>query len=88
MNVEMVKTMLHESPTDISTERSLKRIRRAMPVPNDFRIIWAEIQQYHKHPAGIVLTMEGIIYKAPKSVVSENNKRIKKEKKSIPRKNY
>jgi len=39
MNVEMVKTMLHESPTDISTERSLKRIRRAMPVPNDFRII-------------------------------------------------
>lgn len=86
MNAEMIKSMLAESPTDVSTEKSLKKIRRAMPVPNDFQIIWAEIQQYHNHPAGIVLTMEGIIYKAPKSVVAENNKRIKKEEKEDPKK--
>lgn len=74
---KLMKTM-PSSPTELSKE-NITRIREYMPVPNDFEILWADIQSFDGFPGGTVITDRGIVLKASrrtlkKSRTGENRK--------------
>lgn len=75
-----IKAQLPESPTPL-TVRNLKKIQRLLPVPTDYEIMWAEVQSFGNHPAGVVITDRALILKAPKSEIKKQNQEIKKENK-------
>ena len=70
---------LSKSPTELS-EKNKKKIQEYMPVPNDFEILWADINSFGGYPSGIVLTNKGIISKAPRPDIKERKKKEKNEK--------
>ena len=73
---------LPKTKTDISDSKVRNKIRKYIPVPNDFRILWADISSYGGYPGGIVLTDRGVIIKAPKaSFFHADNANSKKEQK-------
>jgi len=68
-----------ESPTELSAKNK-KKIYEYIPVPNDFDILWADINSFGGYPSGIVLTNKGIICKAPRPDIKEKKKENKNEK--------
>lgn len=70
---------LAESPTELS-DRNKKKIYEYIPVPNDFDILWADINAFGGYPSGIVLTNKGIVCKAPQHDMKENKKQKKNER--------
>lgn len=68
-------SQLSNSPTKL-TKKNVKKIHQFLPVPSDYKILWAEIQSFGNHPAGIVITDQAIIIKLPKNVIKEKNKEI------------
>ncbi len=76
---EKLIAALPASPTDVSSKREIKKIQQFIPVPTDYHILWADIQNYGGYPCGIVITEEALILKAPKDSVTEENKRRKQE---------
>ena len=71
---------LPKTKVDISDPKIRKRIRKYLPVPNDFKILWADISSYGGYPGGIVLTDRGIVIKAPKESFSVKRKSADKKK--------
>lgn len=70
---------LTESPEELS-DTNKKKIYEYIPVPNDFDILWADINSFGGYPSGIVLTNKGIVTKAPRYDKEENKNETKKEK--------
>lgn len=54
-----------ESPTEL-TNHNLKKIKEYMPVPNDFEILWADINAFGGYPSGLVMTSRGMVFKSPR----------------------
>ena len=61
------------SPTEL-TEKNIAKIRTFLPVPNDFDILWADIQSFSGYPEGTVITNRGIILKASRRALKKKNK--------------
>lgn len=59
---ELIKK-LPESPTELN-KSTVKKIYRYIPVPTDYKIIWADIVSFGGCPAGVVITDRAIIVKA------------------------
>lgn len=68
---------LPASPTAL-TKKSIKKIRKKIPVPNDFTIIWASIERFGADPKGIVITEESLIVKGGIEDCHQNQKEDKK----------
>lgn len=88
---EYIATLIKKlgpSPTDITSEKSKNKIHEYLPVPKDFEILWAEIIAFGGHPAGIVFTDRGIVFKAGRKYVRDENKRRKEEEGSAERLKY
>lgn len=68
-----------EKSTELS-EKNKKKIHEYIPVPNDYEILWADINSFGGYPSGIVLTNRGIVCKAPRPDIKENKKQKKNEK--------
>ena len=74
--------MLPKSPTSLD-EATVEKIHRYIPVPTDYKILWADIGSLGGYPAGIVITDHAIIVKASRKEVKNNNIQIReKQKKS------
>ena len=73
-SVEKLIEGLAGSPTELS-DRNKKRLYESLPVPNDFTILWADINSFGAYPSGIVLTNKGIICKAPRPDSKEENEK-------------
>lgn len=61
MMEQFIKDFMNElakSPTALS-EGNKKKIHEYIPVPNDFDILWADINSFGGYPSGIVLTDRG-----------------------------
>ena len=71
-----------ESPTEL-TDSNCKKIRAYMPVPNDFKILWAEITSFSGYPAGVVITDKGIVFKASRKALKENKTKEKSREKEL-----
>ena len=69
---KLMKTM-SPSPTEL-TEKNIKKIREYMPVPNDFDILWADIQSFAGYPEGTVITNKGIVLKASRRALKKRKK--------------
>ena len=76
---------LPESPTEL-TPKNIKKIHQLLPVPNDYKVLWAEVRAFGGHPAGVIITDQALIMKAERKTVSERNKEIKKENKGVKKK--
>lgn len=77
--IENLISELPESPTEL-TEKNRKKIHEYLPVPNDFKILWADISSFGGYPSGIVLTDKGIVSKAPRPSIEEKKKEKRNEK--------
>lgn len=80
--VEKLMQTMPESPTEL-TDSNCKKIRAYMPVPNDFKILWAEITSFSGYPAGVVITDKGIVFKASRKALKENKTKEKSREKEL-----
>lgn len=65
--------LLPESPFEL-TKSNIKKIHTRIPVPNDFKILWADISSLNGYPSGVVITDRALIYKTHKALVKEERK--------------
>ena len=63
--VEQIMLKLPTSKTELSAD-NIKKIHRYLPVPSDYKILWADILSFGGYPAGIVITDKGLIIKSTK----------------------
>ena len=71
--VELLKNELGKSPFEL-TDSNIKKIKRRLPVPTDYNIVWADIDSLNGYPSGIVITEQALVYKAPKELVRKKRK--------------
>lgn len=76
---ELIKT-LPKSPTTLD-ETTVEKIYRYIPVPTDYKILWADIVSFGGYPAGVVITERAIIVKASREEAKNNKTQIKEENK-------
>lgn len=67
---------LPPSPVNL-TEKNKKKIYNNLPVPSDYKILWADIDKFRGYPSGLVITDKGIIIKSSKKDVKNFNKKNK-----------
>jgi len=73
MQFNELKDNLPTSPTNISSTNTTNKIKQYLPVPNDFKIYWADVYSYGNYPSGIVLTDKGFVIKASKKTIKNNS---------------
>lgn len=76
---EIIAT-LPNSPT-VLDKTTVEKIYRYIPVPTDYKILWADVGSFGGYPAGIVITDRAIIVKASREEAKNNKAQIKKENK-------
>lgn len=81
---ELIST-LPKSPT-LLDKPTIDKIHRYIPVPTDYKIIWADIGGFGGYPAGVVITDRAIIVKASREEVKNNKSQTKQENKKRPSK--
>lgn len=72
---------LPESPVDL-TEKNLRRIHELIPVPTDYKILWADILSFGGYPAGVVITEQGLVVKGTNEEVKAFNAKAKEDRKT------
>ena len=60
---------------------TVEKIHRYIPVPTDYKILWADIGSFGGYPAGVVITDRAIIVKASREEAKNNKAQIKEENK-------
>lgn len=76
---ELIAT-LPKSPTALD-KSTVEKIHRYIPVPTDYKILWADIGSFGGYPAGVVITDRAIIVKASREEAKNNKAQIKEENK-------
>lgn len=71
---------LPKSPTALD-KSAVEKIYRYIPVPTDYKILWADIGSFGGYPAGVVITNRAIIVKASREETKNNKAQIKEENK-------
>lgn len=70
----VIKSIISEFPSPTKLDKaSIKKIHKLLPVPSDFEILWANIDNWGEHPCGVVLTDYAIIIKSSKRIVNKEN---------------
>lgn len=80
---EILKSLIEnlpESPT-VLDDSTRKKIYKYIPVPTDYKILWADITSFGGYPSGIIITDKALIVKATKNELKHNKEQIKKENK-------
>lgn len=72
---ELLKTM-PASPTELS-KVNIKKIQGYLPVPNDFKTLWADITSFSNYPAGVVICDKGIVFKASREALRSKKSNVK-----------
>ena len=79
MDIEKLIQNIGPSEIDVSDKKTCNKVHNYLPVPNDFKLIWVEMNSYGGYPAGLALTDKGIIFKAPRGAFDcEEDKKSKK----------
>jgi hypothetical protein len=78
---EFYNEIISELPegTELTKEND-KNIHRLFPIPSDFNIVWASVEEFGGHPSGIVITDKALILKG----TSDGVKAVNKERKENP----
>lgn len=75
---EFIST-LPKSPTPLD-KVTVRKIHHYIPVPTDYKVLWADISRFGGYPAGIVITDHALVIKASKNEVKNNMAQIKQKK--------
>ena len=78
--LQQLISQLPTSPT-VLDKANIKKIHEYIPVPTDYKIIWADISSFGGYPAGIVITDRALIVKATRDKARHNNDLYKEQKK-------
>lgn len=78
--LEELISQLPKSPTELNSDNR-KKIYSYIPIPTDYKILWADISSFGGYPAGIVLTDKGLVVKASRDEVKNNKTLIKEQNK-------
>lgn len=84
--LEQLILSLPNSPTTLS-KSNIQKIHSYLPVPSNYKIIWADITSFGGYPCGLIITDKALITKASKKEVKNNNELIKKQNKIEKKKN-
>ena len=76
---ELIAT-LPTSPT-VLDKSNIGKIHRYIPVPTDYKILWADIGSFGGYPADVVITDRAMIVKASREEAKNNKTQIKEENK-------
>ena len=76
---ELIAT-LPTSPT-VLDKSNIGKIHRYIPVPTDYKILWADIGSFGGYPAGVVITDRAMIVKVSREEAKNNKTQIKEENK-------
>jgi len=76
---ELIAT-LPTSPT-VLDKSNIGKIHRYIPVPTDYKILWADIGSFGGYPAGVVITDRAMVVKASREEAKNNKTQIKDENK-------
>ena len=63
--LEQLISSLPNSPTTLS-KSNIQKIHSYLPVPSDYKIIWADISSFGGYPCGLIITDKALITKASK----------------------
>ena len=76
----LLKKLVDDLPTPKKElkKKQLRKIREYMPVPNDHKVLWADMLSFGGYPAGIVITDRAMIVKATRAEVKVQNAEAKK----------
>lgn len=77
---------LPSSPT-ILNEKNIKKIHATIPVPSEYKVLWADISSFGGYPAGVIITDKALIVKATKYEVKNNTRIISEENKKKDKNN-
>ena len=80
--VEKLMENMPGSPTELS-DSNCKKIHSYIPVPSDFKILWADITSFAGYPAGIVIADKGIVFKASRDALKQNKGKENKREKEL-----
>ncbi len=74
---------------DELTKKHISKIRHFLPVPSDFEIKWASIEQFGRNPCGIAVTdkgivIKGVLAKSDAMNINDNQKKSRKKKIELP----
>ena len=79
--------LIKQLPTGTElSDKNAKNIHRLFPVPSDFKLLWASVEEFGGHPSGIVITDKALIIKGTSDGVKAVNKNIKEENKDKSKK--
>ncbi len=76
---ELIAT-LPKSPT-VLDKSTVEKIHRFIPIPTDYKILWADIGGFGGYPAGVVITDRAIIVKASREEAKNNKVQIREKNK-------
>lgn len=79
--LEGLISTLPKSPT-VLNDATVEKIHSYIPVPTDYKIIWADISSFGGYPAGVVITDRALVVKASRDEVKSNKAQIKQENKN------
>ena len=78
IDLDKLLEAINPSPEELS-KGNKKKIHEYLPVPNDWKIMWAEIGSYGSYPSGLVITDKGLASKASKQLIDETSSSKEKE---------
>lgn len=70
--VQNMAERMGESPTEL-TGQNIKWIQEYLPLPREFKILWADIQMKNSYPSGLILTEEAFCYRASRDEIAAHN---------------
>ena len=80
---EILRELIAALPTSptVLDKSNIGKIHRYIPVPTDYKILWADIGSFGGYPAGVVITDRAMIVKASREEAKNNKTQIKEENK-------
>lgn len=74
---EIVKNLIKTLPSSpiVLNKKNIDKIHATIPVPSEYKVLWADISSFGGYPAGVVISDNALIVKAAKYEV-KNNARV------------
>lgn len=75
MDIKRLIDKMPNTGTDLTKEKNAERVYSYLPIPNDYKLLWADMDRLGGYPSGIAFTESALIVKAPKESFTDKDKR-------------
>ena len=86
---EIVENLIKTLPSSpiVLNKKNIDKIHATIPVPSEYKVLWADISSFGGYPAGVVISDNALIVKAAKYEVKNNARVISEENKKKDKNN-